>query len=157
MYRTTPQKENGFALLFTVLVVSILLAISLSISNITLRELVLSSTTRDSHIAFYAADTAYECALYTDTKIGNVFAPTVGSANVLPPSCGVIDQAQSTITKTRVTSPVGSKYCYSFIVDKTPGAGGVTQTVIEARGYNTCTDSIRRVERGLRIGYTIQN
>lgn len=156
MHRTTPQKEKGFALLFTVLVVSILLAISLSISNITLRELVLSSTTRDSHIAFYAADTAYECALYADTKIGNVFAPTVGTANALPASCGVIEQNVSA-TKTRVVNPVGSKYCYSFTVDKTPGEGGVTQTVIEARGYNTCTDSIRRVERGLRIGYTIQN
>jgi Tfp pilus assembly protein PilX len=148
MLYPTVKKQNGFALLFTILVVSVLLAISLSISNITLRELVLSSATRDSHVAFYAADTALECALYIDAK-KNALPVTGSPASISPvvpiPSCAKLDT--QTATKVSFKNPDTSQYCFSFTVEKT------TFTKIEARGYNTCTDSLRRVERGVRISY----
>lgn len=58
---------RGFTLFYAVLVSSLLLAIGLAILNITFKEFVLSSGARDSETAFYAADTALECALYWDT------------------------------------------------------------------------------------------
>ncbi|MEK9132078.1 MAG: pilus assembly PilX N-terminal domain-containing protein [Patescibacteria group bacterium] len=149
------QKHTGFALLFTVLVVSVLLAISLSISNIALRELILSSATRNSHAAFYAADTALECALYADIK-ANALPMADGSIALASPfpACAVNDTTvANSATKKYFKNPDTSSYCFSFVVDKTP-IGGVARTLIEARGYNTCdANNFRRVERGIRIGY----
>lgn len=66
------KKNQGFALLFAVLVSSILLTIGLSIFGITLKELAISTASRQSVYAFYAADSGLEFALYRDTKKGNI-------------------------------------------------------------------------------------
>src|ERR1700687_4944182 len=66
---------KGFTLFFAVLVASLALAIGLSIYDITVRELDLSSTVTQSEYAIYAADTGAECALYWD------FHYTSGGAN----------------------------------------------------------------------------
>jgi len=55
-------------MLFAVLVSSVLISIGISIFNITVKELTLSSSGRESQFAFYAADTGMECALYWDFK-----------------------------------------------------------------------------------------
>ena len=75
-------KDKGFTLLFAVLVSSLILAIGLSVANLTIREIQLSGTGRESQFAFYAADTGSECALYWDIKGTNVFATSTES--VLP-------------------------------------------------------------------------
>ena len=54
----------GFVLLFALLVSSILLATGLGISRIILREIFLASLSRESQVAFFAADTGAECALH---------------------------------------------------------------------------------------------
>jgi hypothetical protein len=61
-------RQNGFALLFSVLTASLVLSVGLAILNLTLKEFVLSSQIRDSQFAFYAADAGLECALYWDLK-----------------------------------------------------------------------------------------
>lgn len=80
MIKFDKQKNNqGFALLFSVLLSSLLLAIGLSIFNITLKELALSTATARSVNALYAADSGRECALYWDEKSENVPTVVVGS------------------------------------------------------------------------------
>jgi len=66
----TFEKRRGFALLFAVLTASLLLAIGMSIFRISFKELTISIAARDSQIAFYAADSARECAVYWDIKTG---------------------------------------------------------------------------------------
>lgn len=66
MQTFTKQKNNGFVILFAILVSSIILLISMGMFNIIQKELVLSSYARESQRAFYAADSALECALYAD-------------------------------------------------------------------------------------------
>lgn len=56
--------QNGFALLLTLVVVSVVLAIGLSLLDITLKQLVLSGTGRDSEIAFQAAYAGRDCGNY---------------------------------------------------------------------------------------------
>jgi hypothetical protein len=56
--------KKGFALLFSVLVASLLLTIGLSIFRIALKELAISTASRQSIHAFYAADSGWECAKY---------------------------------------------------------------------------------------------
>ncbi len=60
--------SNGFTLLVAMIVTALILAIGFSIGNIILKELALSASGKRSQIAFYAADSMSECALYWDKK-----------------------------------------------------------------------------------------
>lgn len=64
----TRSSQKGFTLFVAVVISSLLLSIGLSLSNILLKQLVFSTTGRESQIAFYAADSGAECALYWDRK-----------------------------------------------------------------------------------------
>lgn len=138
------SSKRGITLLIAVLTASLMLSISLSIFNIAIKELVISSSGRDSHTAFYAADSGIECALYWDYR--NAFSTTTTS-NI---SCGgasftVGGQALSTFT-IGGASPDG---CVTTTVNKVGG-----ETTIEARGYNNCTvGSPRKTERAIRVKY----
>ena len=59
--------KNGFTLLLSVLIVSIVLAVGVGISRIIQTEIFLSNTGRQSQMAFYAADAGLECVAYWDT------------------------------------------------------------------------------------------
>lgn len=56
-----PVTARGVAILFAVLLTSVVLVISLSIFNITYKQLLLSSLARESRFAFYAQDIALDC------------------------------------------------------------------------------------------------
>lgn len=74
------KSNKGFALLFSVLLSSLLLTIGLSIFSISLKELAISTASRQSVYAFYAADSGRECAKYWDTKMGNIPTLVQGQA-----------------------------------------------------------------------------
>ncbi len=65
-------KESGFALLFAVLLSSVLISLGLSIFNISLKEIDIATSARDSAQAYYAADSARECAIYWDIVKGAI-------------------------------------------------------------------------------------
>lgn len=64
------NKKSGFAMLFAVLVSSILVAIGISMFNISIKELIVATSARDSEISYYAADSAKECVIYWDIVKG---------------------------------------------------------------------------------------
>ena len=153
-YKSIRKKHNGFALLYAVLISSILLAIGLAIFNLTIKELLLSSLGRDSQFAFYAADTGAECALYWDFDEVDAFATSSPAASV---NCG---------NKNVPVTATGGDGVYerTFDIDFSPepycAVVSVTKyesplkTIIESRGYNTCdTANPRRVERAIRVTY----
>ena len=70
--------SRGFTLFYAVLVTSLLLSLGLAVFNITIKELVLSSDARESQSAFYAADTALECALFWDLEYTGAPSPAFG-------------------------------------------------------------------------------
>lgn len=147
----TFNQRAGFALLYAVLVSSILLAIGLAIFNITIKELLFSSLGRDSQFAFYAADTGAECALYWDF-IESAFATSSASNiecanNVIEGMGGGGYGAPSIFTIDFSPEP----YCVTVSVTKYEIP---KRTIIESRGYNTCdTANPRRVERAIRVIY----
>ncbi len=59
-------KEKGFTLLFAVLVSTLIISISATVISIALRQTIISGTSRESQFAFYATNTALECAFYWD-------------------------------------------------------------------------------------------
>ncbi len=64
------RRQAGFTLFVALIVSSMLLAIGFSLSNIILKQLIFSSSGRESQLAFYAADSGAECAMYWDRKNG---------------------------------------------------------------------------------------
>ncbi len=103
-----------------VLISSLLLSIGLSLSNILLKQLVFSTTGRESQIAFYAADSGAECALYWDRKNAD------GSTS--------LDGAFATTTPTNIEILCGSgdtsnvAKVGSFIKDIAPDLNSATTT-----------------------------
>ncbi len=84
-YNSQPKTYNlraqrGFTLLLAALVASIVLSVGAAIFGIAQKQLTLSALGRDSQFAFYAADTAAECALYWDFRC-NYFASSTAGIN----------------------------------------------------------------------------
>ncbi len=153
------NKQSGFAMLFTVLIVSLILTIAVSISNLTLRQAILSNLAKDSQAAFAQADAAVECGMYEDTYLGKFPVGTLVANAPGSISCG---------DKTLVLSPRSAddylvyvfniddsqyqpnKPCFSITFDKT---NATQYSRVLGTGSNICADSQRRVERALEVKY----
>ncbi|TSC67309.1 MAG: hypothetical protein G01um101472_460 [Parcubacteria group bacterium Gr01-1014_72] len=161
MLRAPCSVPRGFTVLFAVLMSSLLLAIGISIFNISMKERVLASASKESQNAFYAADSGVECALYWDIR-DDAF-------NFTDPGSDTIDCHRDMASDSRNSSnrftvgvsgvPVStftirfypSDACAVVTVTKTPTPGATT---IVSEGYNTCDDANpRRVERTIRVSY----
>ncbi len=148
--RNKVRAQRGFTLLLAALVASVVLALGASIFQIAQKQLVLSSLGRDSQFAFYAADTAVECALYWDFRF-DYFAQT--TPDDVDPKCDDLDMnvqfpdggppySYPYILKSakmdffRDVSP-GGRYCAQISVTKTlnPSTNSV-ETLIHADGYS---------------------
>jgi hypothetical protein len=62
----TTTKQDGITLLITLLLMGVLLGVSTSLLNITLKQFQLSGIALASEMAFQAANAGMECALYYD-------------------------------------------------------------------------------------------
>ena len=157
---TSYKLQAGFTLLMASLIGALLLAIGLAIFNLAFKELILSSSGRESQFAFYAADTGIECALFWDFKNTtgkSAFATSTASTiscngdsnnvgnQAISVGGGGLGNPTSVFSLTFNPDP----YCATVSVTK-----GNTTTLIESRGYNTCnTNNPRRVERAVRVEY----
>ncbi|PIR46619.1 MAG: hypothetical protein COV07_03325 [Candidatus Vogelbacteria bacterium CG10_big_fil_rev_8_21_14_0_10_45_14] len=157
------QACPGFVLLYSSLLASILLTVGLGIGSIVLKELRLSSIGKQSQIAFFAADTGIECALYWNTSSRDAF----NKDN----SGGSIACAENDLINNGDPNPAGGGGAISILGGATISRFGLTNlsddgegcvdvmvekrdslaTVIVARGFNTCVQDGRRVERALRV------
>ncbi len=64
---------TGFALLLTLIISSVLLAVGLTLLNVTLKQFQLSAVSRESEIAFQVAQIGMECARYWRYEKGPEF------------------------------------------------------------------------------------
>jgi len=139
-----PWRSGGFALLFSVLVSSLLLTIGLSIFSIALKELAISTATRQSIHAYYAADSGREYAKYRDTKLGN-----------FPDVSLLLDDTVVSTTTGEVQLPVvfdddqGSNFIVEVRKDRVAGSlmTDKVNTTIISKGYDTKDGD--RVERAI--------
>lgn len=158
--QNSKKNSKGFTLFIALIVSSILLSVGFSIGNIILKQTQLSTAGRESQIAFYAADSAAECALYWDRKNASgdsVIDETFGTSTDLTATralgvkcgsgaddAGTVYIASKEVDATGNLSATTTMYivykannfgynsCAKVIVGKT----GFT-TVIDARGYNS--------------------
>lgn len=153
------KTNKGFALLFTVLLVSITLIMAIGVSSVARNQIILTSTANEANKAFYAADTGIECALYHAFKLGS---------DDVSFSC-----AEVSIVK----ESFGSSFNYDDSEEESDGFNIIDdgidllnntcvrvnvavegeKTNIESRGYNVpCSDiytNSRRVERAIRVSF----
>lgn len=142
------DSERGFTILLAALVASLTLALGISVFTIAQKQLVLSSIGRNSQYAFYAADTAAECALYYEMR-HNAFDT---SLPVSPISCdgntGIV------VTHTALPYPVDFEfefepngYCARVTVTKN---NIHPRTVIHADGFSVGCGQIETSGRVLQ-------
>jgi hypothetical protein len=141
------KHHKGFALLFSIVVVSVVVITTLAVSSIVRRGLEITSVGERSMEAFFAADAGLECALYWDIKERpqNKFRSSPGPISCLGfsiPVTGVGSIASFSIKDS----------ARDVCADVTVSINGLNTTV-SSRGYNTCISDRRRVERGLEASY----
>lgn len=98
--------QSGFALLMALIVVSVVVSIGLTVLDLTLKQVRLSTNSKDSETAFHAANAGMECARYyrliesDDLEDGDL-------PSIAPPSCfGVVGIPYT------MTSPALNSYFY---------------------------------------------
>lgn len=162
------MKQRGFAILFAVLLVTIVLTISLSLFNITLKQLILSFTVRESNFAFYAQETARRCVTFWDSfrdernPFGYFKMGDDGIFKFYPPQRGTFTCAgREGIPSGRCLSTPGMPVCITGFRFDFQGGGrqlcarvSVTKfledhpdfgkTEVDSRGYNIYDDATDR-------------
>lgn len=160
------KKNSGYALLFTVLIISMILAMTVGISNTTFRELGFTATAKQSHIAFFAADSGLECALWQDRNVTGPVFPSNSATSPLPVmNCVTASPA--------ITTVLAGATSASYVVQDFAAGGGCVRVTVEkdqnatppasyptkitARGYNVnCSQlaaGMQHVERVLQAKY----
>lgn len=144
--------QKGYAILFTMVIIGIIMAFVTGASNRVYKQIILSSTAKDSQVAFYQADMAGECAIYLTSN------PSIDLSSLNSVICGVDkDGNPLTLTITPLGSDVYSlktslvdEPCFEIVAD----ISLPPDVNIKTRGYNTCNQSsLRRLERGIEIEY----
>lgn len=151
--KCSSKYSKGYAVLFTLVVISIISMISMGLANTALKQIVLSGVARDSTVAFYEADLGGECTLYGDNNSDTIFPTNVGSS--LNWDCAGhslrIVKTNTGYTIDPVT--VDNNKCFRATITKA-NVGAYVETTADIRGYNICdTSNIRTVERAIRIKY----
>ena len=151
------KSSAGFTALYAILVASLALSLGLAVANIALKESLLSSTTRESQFAFYAANSGIECARYWD-GLGSFVDIDPGNTVI---NCNNIQINIVSEGAPEICGPcrfqidfAPEPYCVDMEVTKDEIAPSSYRTTLIARGYNTCNiGHPRRVERGLGVRY----
>lgn len=164
--KLSKQRESGFTLFIAIVLTATLLLVSTGIITIAVREAFLTSANRHSQEAFYAADTALECAIYWDLK----GSPDTGeSAFSLTNPDGIECNGQTFAADDSPDGIIGgqdgmSQFTINFppsthcaevrIIKRPPTSPLVPKTTIEALGYNDCdVNNPRRVQRSVGVSY----
>ena len=164
------KQQSGFALLVSLIVVGAILSIGLAILDLSIKQVRLAATTKDSEIAFHAANAGMECARYwrrqasTSMEAGaqtsqplGCFSATAadvfGSSNSVVNGSGEVSAAPATAV---VTTGLGSAYVYEY--EFTWGTPGVDErctsiTTVVAVSDLTTAMTVSNM-RSLIPGYT---
>jgi Tfp pilus assembly protein PilX len=166
------KTQRGFALLVAVIFMSVMLALGLALGSLGYKQEVLASSAIESQYAFYAADSALECALYADQQ-ENLFAfnpdldsppPSITCNNAAPFSVSIVSYTSSlwvTFNRISLVDSTNSNRCADVTVYKYSAPQpplGIT-TYIYSQGYDVPCATVqtpsgaRFVSRGISSHY----
>jgi Tfp pilus assembly protein PilX len=110
--------ESGFALLMTLVVVSVVVSIGLTVLDLSIKQVRLSTNAKESEIAFHAANAGMECARYWRRAASS----TVEQGGAITPSC--FSGTLTTNTRSQITTGVagnGEVFRYNYAITWTTG------------------------------------
>ena len=153
------NNNSGFVILYAVMLSSILLAIAIGVADISLKEIKFGTSAKETNEAFFAADTAAECALYYDRSApeNNAFTGTAAATMTCAGDTPTITPS-GTPPNYWSFSLIGlgesGQGCAKVTVDKS----ALPKTKIISKGYNNgvgsnCTPGSNTVERELELTY----
>lgn len=146
--------QNGYTLFFAIITSTIVLGVAVFILSISRGQYLLASTARESTIAFYAADSGFECAVKVAPSLVEEikkYAPSVPFNCAITSSSNNIEEFKKAnvlgLTDALQTSEIpidlGSDRCALVVITKgtyiDPTTGVTPITIIRSRGYNYCT------------------
>lgn len=154
------NNKKGFALLYSIMISSILLAITIGVTTISYKEIKFGTEAKEANEAFFAADVGAECALYYDRSDVDAF-----NIDNPPPallSCGGrnanVAENPDNLWKFTLSQLNSGKGCAVVTVDKQDSS----KTTIIAKGYNIggeaeniCDRYDSSIERVLEVEYEI--
>ncbi len=159
------SQQKGFTLLLAALVASIAIALGSSIYTIVSKELALSSIGQDLQYAFYAADTAAECALYWDSRYSWFSTSTPTQAATCdnqpitllnPPGRATSYTPTSTMEfEINLFSDVSNGYCADVSVEKSQSSSTIN-TLIIANGFSVSCTAIGTAPNALQRTVELQ-
>lgn len=164
------KKNKGYAILVTIVIISIILVIITGLSRSVYKQLLLTSSAKDSQIAFYQADTASECALYFDRVKTIPVIPTTGDNEDL--SQGEDNLVNGSVYNCGGQNSIFSGFdengsytlnpedensidrCFRIKVVKSKDENNYLSTQLIVDGYNICNmGNLRTVDRTIEINY----
>jgi len=160
------KNKGGYAMLFTVVVVSAISVITAGLTNIAYKQLTLFSLAKDSQTATIWADTANECALFFEqVAIKHLLGQESPENSWI---CGGINFEIDWGDMDDLESYESGNYnyelsaqddqpkqpCFEFSVESVQDESQVKNVTIKSSGFNICDKgNIRAVERSYRINY----
>lgn len=157
-------RRRGFVIVLGILIATILFSLGFGIAEFSLKQILVTSTIKNSYVAFYAADSGLECAYYWNNQRNDGRVRSVFTDNSIAPA----DQQQNW-TKLACNGEANDQFIYpdnksfSFslglrrpedattTVTVTKFVGGDFQNQYDADGINNgLAENIKRVERRIR-------
>lgn len=149
------NRKSGFTLFLSLVIAGTLLVVATGVITLAVKQSRISVSGRESQVAFYAADSGLECALYWDVRNpSGVSAFDTESSTTINCNQDAANPENQWIVGGAAVSTIDITFlpdsqCASVTVTKSGSA-----TTIESKGYNTCdSTSARRVERAVRASY----
>ena len=127
------SSQAGFALLVSLIVVSVVVSVGLALLDVTIKQLRLSSNSTDSEIAFHAANAGVECAQYwrraeSDAIQGDQFSsPEVPPGNSIAGvlNCFAVNASSYSDETVSVDDTAdGNAFLYQFEFSWAPNTAG---------------------------------
>lgn len=154
------NKISGFAMLYTIILITIISTLSFGAASLSFKQRQLSRLALDSQNALYVADSGLECALsyyYEGFNINSYVLPPV--IDCLSPFLNISSQPENLTLDSLSTSlyefpPTYPKEnpCFEIEVDVDTSVTPNITTAIRSKGYNICDpNDSRRVERILQV------
>jgi Tfp pilus assembly protein PilX len=145
---TNNKNDQGFALFMAIIIVSVVISIGLSILDLTMKQLRLSTNSKDSETAFHAANAGLECARYYREE--NMDEMERGDD--ISPSCFGVDMTADTTHSSVAVVANGEAYLYEM--EATWGSGSTERcskmkTLVFVSEINTDTTIANMNSAGL--------
>ena len=109
-YSSQIHKESGFALLMSLVVMGVLISIGLSVLELSIKQIELSTNVRDSEVAFHAANAGMECGRYWRRES----AELMEAGADINPTCFTVDAGVISDTPLAPSAGSGNIYQYDY-------------------------------------------